>query len=102
MNQFRDAIATYFRARPNVWLAAAHFEAIGGRCAWRTRISDCRRELGMVIENRQRRVKRPDGSTWTLSEYKYVPSVQANRRAGDEKSECLPWGAAEAQRGADR
>lgn len=67
---FREAVAQTFRARPGEWIDGLALEQVGGRYAWRSRVSDCR-QLGMRIENRQR--KRPDGST--LSEYRYTPSV---------------------------
>jgi hypothetical protein len=47
---------------------------IGGRMAWRTRVSECR-TLGMRIENRLR--KRDDGST--ISEYRYLPPQPAEQ-----------------------
>jgi hypothetical protein len=68
---FRDAVAQHFKNYPDQWIAAVDFERVGGRQAWRTRISECRTELQMEIEWRGRRVKRCDGSTIILSEYKY-------------------------------
>lgn len=65
---FRDAVAEYFKTRPNVWIDAVTLEFVGGRQAWRTRVSDCRRELGMTIENRLRK----EGAI-TISSYRYVP-----------------------------
>lgn len=75
---FRDRVASYFTARPGVWIPAADFEAVGGRQAWRTRISDCRRELGMTIENRVL-VGVINGHQWRRSEYRYVPPVERER-----------------------
>lgn len=74
---FRDRVAAYFTARPGCWIDGVTLESIGGRYAWRTRVSDCRTELGMVIENRQRRQTDAEGRRWTLSEYRYVPAVEA-------------------------
>lgn len=65
---FRDAVALYFRTRPNVWVDAVCLEFVGGRQAWRTRISNCRTKLGMTIENRLRKV-----GDVTISEYRFVP-----------------------------
>lgn len=70
---FTAAIVRYFRARPGVWCCATDLEHVGGRQAWRTRVSDARRLYGMTIENRCRRMVNPDGSWWTLSEYRWVP-----------------------------
>ena len=69
---FRDRVAAYFIAQPHVWINAVQLETIGGRQAWRTRISDCRRELGMNIENRQW-VGRSRCGAFKVSEYRYVP-----------------------------
>lgn len=71
---FTEAVAGYLKARAGVWIDGVTLEGIGGRYAWRSRVSDCRTQLGMVIENRQRRVKRPDGSSYVISEYRYVPA----------------------------
>jgi hypothetical protein len=54
---FRDAVADYFRQHPDQWINATRLEAIGGRFAWRTRVSECRRQCGMTIENRVRQVE---------------------------------------------
>lgn len=70
-----EAVAQHFRAHPGEWLDGIEFQHIGGIYAWRSRISGCRTELGMVIENRQRRIKRPDGSMFVVSEYRYVPAA---------------------------
>jgi len=64
---FRDILADYFRARPNTWIDASVLQGLGGRYAWRTRVSECRTQLGMEIENRQRRERRR-----TISEYCFV------------------------------
>lgn len=68
----RDRVADYFRAHPNVWVDGRVLMSIGGAYASRTRISDCRRQLGMTIDNRVRTVKRKDGSKYTVSEYMFV------------------------------
>ena len=65
---FVQAVAEYFRHRPNVWVNGMDLAHVGGCYAWRSRVSDCRR-LGMTIENRQR------SSTYgqIVSEYRFVP-----------------------------
>ena len=70
---FTAAVARYFRARPGVWVRATDLERVGGRQAWRTRVSDARRQYGMTIENRCRSVRWEDGKTYRLSEYRWVP-----------------------------
>ena len=65
---FRDRLAAYFRQRPNVWIDGLELGKVGGGYAWRTRKSECCRQLGMRIVNRQRKVGRV-----TVSEYRYEP-----------------------------
>jgi hypothetical protein len=72
MMYFRDRVAAYFRARPGEWIDGLALEQIGGRYAWRSRVSECRASYGMRIVNRLR--KRADGST--ISEYRYEPPQQ--------------------------
>jgi len=66
---YRDALAAYFKAHAGAWVDGNLLASMGGCYAWRTRVSDCRTQLGMVIENRQRKVGHR-----TVSEYRYVPS----------------------------
>ena len=54
---FRDRVAALFKAKPNKWIDALEFQRIGGNLAFRTRISECRTELGMQVENRVRTVR---------------------------------------------
>ncbi len=68
---YRDAVALYFKAHPNVWIDGIELSRFGGMYGWRSRCSDCRTQLGMTIENRQRKVGRR-----TVSEYLFVPPSQ--------------------------
>ena len=72
---FRDRVAAFFRQHENEWLPATAFETVGGRQAWRTRIAECRTQLGMSIDNRCRKIRRADGSAYTLSEYRFSAPV---------------------------
>jgi len=72
----RDAVAAHFRANPNQWVSAYTLMEIGGRMAWRTRVSDVRR-MGLTIENQVQR----DGAGVAQSFYRYVPPV-ALKQAG--------------------
>lgn len=67
-----ERVRDFFLAQPNVWIDGRRFETEGGCYAWRSRISDVRRQFGMVIENRQRTVQGTHGP-YVLSEYRYVP-----------------------------
>lgn len=69
---YRDAIAAYLAAHPNVWISAYTLMELGGKLAFRTRISDCRLELGMTIENK---VERDPKTHVAESFYRYVPPV---------------------------
>lgn len=67
-----DALETFLRANPHLWISAVLFEQFG-RQAWRTRLSEVRQRFeaeGGAIENRLRR----DGGA-VISEYRYRPQA---------------------------
>ncbi len=64
---FRDAVADHLKARPGQWVDGLTLATLGGAYAWRSRVSDCRTQLGLVIENRQRKM-----GERTISEYRLV------------------------------
>ena len=66
---FRDKIAEMFKRHPNVWIDGMELAHVGGCYASRTRISECRTQLGMTITNRVRTL--PNGCK--VSEYRYQP-----------------------------
>lgn len=66
----REMVAAHFRAHPNQWVSAYTLMEVGGRMAWRTRVSDVRR-MGLHIENRVER----DAAGVAQSFYRYVPPV---------------------------
>lgn len=49
-------VARYFKSKRYTWIRAEALMRVGGAMAWRTRVSNARRRLGLPIENRQRRV----------------------------------------------
>ena len=65
---YRDLVAALFRTLPGNWIDGDSISQIGGK-GWITRVSDCRTQLGLMIENRRQRER--DGST--LSQYRYLP-----------------------------
>lgn len=65
-------VLALLQARPNTWIDGLEIAMVGGRYAWRSRLSDLRQK-GHVIENRTRRVKTLTGQTVTISEYRYRP-----------------------------
>lgn len=68
-------VAALFRSNPDRWIDSEAIAAVGGRCAWRTRIADARRHPhNLEIRNRVRRVT-VDGKTFTVSEYRHVPDM---------------------------
>lgn len=70
-----DRLAKFFRERPEIWIDGRVLAQIAGAYAWRTQASRLRREpFRMTVENRQRRITRPDGSAFTVSEYRYQPA----------------------------
>lgn len=73
---FRDRVAEHFARRPGQWIDGLELAQTGGAYAWRSRISECRTDLGMAIENRQRRCGRR-----CISEYRYVPAPVSRARA---------------------
>jgi len=70
---FTQRVVAHFLSHPGEWVDAEVLMRIGGRYAFRTRVSDARKQLG-VIENRQRKVREPDGRAYVVSEYRYVPT----------------------------
>jgi len=74
MPYFRDRVAEYFREREGCWIDGEALRDVGGKYAWRSRVSDCRTELGMDIKNRQRRLTDAQGRRWCVSEYQYLPA----------------------------
>lgn len=64
---YTQAVADLFRSRPGEWLDELEIARAGGAYAWRSRVSDVRTQLGMVIENRQRKVGKR-----TVSEYRFL------------------------------
>ena len=70
---FRDAVARTFILRKGQWIDARELMSIGGLMGWRTRVSNCRTQLGMQIRNRTRKV-----GDITVSEYIYSESEVAH------------------------
>ena len=61
-------VARLLRSRPGEWIDGREIAEHGGRYAWRTRLSDLRREPWcLTIENRQRRER-----GYVVSEYRLV------------------------------
>jgi hypothetical protein len=72
-----DRLESYLRERPNTWIDGRQLATIAGNYAWRTRVSDLRRQRALDIQNRTRRTVKPDGSHYTVSEYRLVlPEAQ--------------------------
>ncbi len=69
---FTDRVAALFKSRPDTWIDAIELERVGGRFAWRSRVSDCRLRYGMTIENKQQKRVDTTGRIWTTSLYRWV------------------------------
>lgn len=65
---YRAAVAELLNSRPNEWIGGIELAHIGGFYAWRSRVSDCRTQLGMRIENRVRTLE----NGVKVSEYRVV------------------------------
>ena len=63
-----DIVAGYFLLHEGEWISAMTLIDLGGACAWRTRVSDCRKYLRMHIENELR--EQPDGTKHSY--YRYI------------------------------
>ena len=65
-------LSRYFDDRPDRWINGLELARVAGSYAWRTRVSNLRRApYHKHIQNRVRRVRRPDGSTYLVSEYRF-------------------------------
>ncbi len=71
---YRLKVARYFRQHRGRWIDGREIARVGGIYGWRTRISEARRELGMDIQNAQRRHRTASGQSITISEYRYSPA----------------------------
>lgn len=77
-HSFTQQVLEYLTERPGIYVEAIRLEAIGGRQAWRTRLSEARQLLEArgegTIKNRQRSKTDTEGRRWTLSEYAFIPA----------------------------
>lgn len=80
----RDRLAAYFTARPLLWIDARQLQIQGGALAWRTRVSDCRLDLHMTIENKLTR-----HGFGVTSWYRYVPWTPIGKDAGTAREASL-------------
>lgn len=86
MNSQTARTAEYFRKNVGAWISAPELMLVGGKCRFRTSISECRRWYGMRIVNRQRNVKLSTGQTFRSSEYRY----EAPGEGGTAVSAAIP------------
>ena len=76
------AVYEYFKAHPLTWTSTETLERVGGRNAWRTRLSECRR--GVRVPERLNIVNRQSRITGTvISEYRYIPWTPLGRDASE-------------------
>ncbi len=69
-------LAAFFLAHPNEWLDGRELAEVAGLYGWRTRVSDVRRRpYNLNVENRQRRLRRSDGTPYTVSEYRLLETA---------------------------
>lgn len=67
---FRDQVAGYLSSHPDQWISAYALMSVGGALAFRTRVSECRTQLGMVVDNKVER----DSNGVATSFYRYRPA----------------------------
>jgi hypothetical protein len=104
-----NTVLDYFRAHPGQWVDMRTLERLGGRNAWRTRVSNARKvfcaELGWdfpiqdgpdPIRNRQQRILTYNEATGHLtqveqviSEYMYWPHRPLGPDAGEPRERLL-------------
>lgn len=82
-------LADYFKARPGIWIDGRVLATFAGSYGWRSRISECRTDLGMDIINRQRKVGTV-GRKRTISEYLFVPASAPQHETPHDLN--VPWG----------
>jgi hypothetical protein len=63
---YTERVAALFQSKPGIWIDGLEIAAIGGAYAWRTRLSEARRQFGLTITNRQRRIGKR-----IISEYRW-------------------------------
>lgn len=79
---YTERIRAFLTARPGEWLSSDVLALVGGKCGWRTRISDARLELQAAglgtIENKLTRPRNDDGEVIAVrSWYRFVPAQTA-------------------------
>ena len=47
---YLDAVEALFRSQPLVWIGWRAVAKVGGACAWRSRIAECRTKRDMLID----------------------------------------------------
>ena len=88
---FTARVAELFRSMPGQWIEAEVLSKVGGRCAWRTRVSELRHPpYAMTIENRQRLVETPLGN-FKVSSYRYVPTPSRSGILERAEAQELPF-----------
>jgi hypothetical protein len=70
-----DKLEAFFKARPHTWIDGKDLAEIAGGYAWRTRVSDLRKQRGMTILNDVVTLKDAHGKTFKISHYRYVPDL---------------------------
>ncbi len=68
-----DRLVGLFVEHPGEWLDGRLLAKTAGFAGWRTRVSDARRR-GLDIQNRVRTVRGADGTSYRVTEYRYLPS----------------------------
>lgn len=96
-----DEMMQFFRTKPLQWIGAVDLEPVGGRQAWRSRVSEARQRFEQAdegtITNRQTRavVQEADGRTHVrgpiLSEYMFTPYRPLGPDAAEPRRQKSLW-----------
>jgi hypothetical protein len=79
-----DKLEALFKARPYEWIDGKELAEVAGGYAWRTRVSNLRKQRGMEIGNDVVRRWDAQGKPFKTSYYRYVPPVETHVEASGQ------------------
>jgi hypothetical protein len=79
-----DKLETFFKAHPYQPVDGKVLAQIAGGYAWRTRVSNLRKQRGMDIVNDVMCLKDAQGAVFKVSTYTYLPPVETHVEASGQ------------------
>lgn len=67
-----DRVVDLLRTYKGKWVPATRLMQVGGLCGWRTRLSEASRAGRIAYRNRQRLVRKRNGTRVIVSEYRWL------------------------------